>query len=163
MSVRAAYVTDDTQMCLFKMLSAYTASPWSRWSKVLGWPEAKVFETFTKPFIYILEPQITSQVEQFGGGLRRYVWETIIGFWDHRTSGGMEECNIGCSHLINLFGDPQTVHAKTFTVTLGDTTYTDTTLKAQGIRIRGIVGPRDLSNTTDVKEFRKEMTITLIA
>ena len=163
MTLRSGYITEDIQKSIFRMLSAYTSSPFDSWQVIMGWPKEQIFEELSQPFMYVLEPQITSSYSQFGGGVSRKVWEIIIGAWDHRNDGGIEEVNIMCSQLINIFGNAQTAHTKTFTVTLGSTTYTSTTLKALGIRIRGIVGPRDLSSSSDIKEFRKEMTVTLIA
>jgi len=164
MTVRAGYIINDIQVVLFRLLSQYVSdtAPWTSWSCIMGWPESETFEVATKPFIYVMEPKLADTREQFGSGLTsQNLWEVIIGVWDHRQHGGPEEINIMCSQLRNLF-TTSGVYTKTFNVTLGSTVATATTIKAQGLRIKYIAGPRDLSESSDVKDFRAEMNLGIL-
>lgn len=160
MSVRATHIIEDIEKCVFALISKLctTTSPWTSWTPYMGWPEVDIDNEFTEPIIYILNPFLTSS-DYIQGGLSTKSWEMIIGAWDHRKVGGTEEINIIGSRLLNLFGDPQTVNTTQFNVTLSEA-FTNTTLKAQGCYVLGIIGPRDIA-TEDLKEFRREFTISL--
>ena len=161
MSIRRTYLIDDVQKCVFQLLRqlANTESPWTSWDVVEGYPEERVAGEFDEPFVYVLKPVVSTVYKQ-QGGLPSYLMEMIIGMWDDRKTGGPEELNIIASHILELFMNPQTLNTTTFTITLGTTTYTNTTLAAQGIRINNIEGPEEVE-VTDVKEFRGEFTLFL--
>jgi len=152
---------DDIQSCflaLFKKLTA-NVSPWTSWEVVRGWPERDILKHFSKPIIY-LEPPFRTGVWRQQAGKSGNIWEMIVGAWDDRKTGGIEEIQIISAHIIDLFNDPQTLFGTTFDVTLGGTTYTDTTLTKQKIRAGEAIGPRTIQ-TEDLKEFRVEFTVTL--
>lgn len=161
MAVRSNYLIEDTQKCIYSLLAGLesTTAPWTRWDVVLGWPETDVFKKLTKPFLYVLPPTVQSW-RRVQGGKSSPLMSMTIGAWDDRKTGGTEEINIVGSRILALFGDPQTVHTTTFTVTL-DSVYTGTTLKNQGVYVDGIFGPREIA-TEDVKEFRTEFELYLI-
>ncbi len=161
MSIRRTYLIDDVQKCVFRLLRQLTGaeSPWTSWNVIEGYPEDRVFEEFDKPFIYVLKPVVTGAYRQ-QGGLPNYLMEMVIGMWDDRKTGGPEEINIIGSHLLELFMNPQSLYSKKFNVTLGTTSFTDTTLAAQGLRIKNIKGPKELK-VKAVKEFRREFTLFL--
>jgi hypothetical protein len=163
MSVRWNYAIDDIQSCVYsllKKLATYDA-PWTSWYVVRGWPEADVFNNLENPFIFVEEPTFVDSRHLQGAGKPYRIFEMRIGLWDDRKTGGPEEINIMSSHLLGLFIDPNNCHTETFDVTL-DVAYETTTLLNQGIKIKEIRGPRDIM-TEDLKEFRKEFTLTLTA
>jgi len=156
--IRDEYILEDIQKVIVYLFKKMVANTWTRWEVVFGYPEQDVFEKFTKPFIYVLPPRESGEIQHQGGGHGRNFWELIIGLWDDRQTGGMEEINIQASKIHNFFKTPQTCHAQQFDVTIGSTSYANTTLSAQGIRIQSIQGPRELF-TEDIKEFRREFTL----
>jgi len=160
MSVRDDYIIEDIQKVLVYLFKEMVATTWTRWGVVFGWPEQDVFEKFNKPFIYELTPQESGEIQQQGGGHGRNFWELIIGLWDDRQTGGIEEINIMSSKLHNFLKTPQICHTQQFDVTLGDTVYTNTTLSTQGLRVQSIQGPREIF-TEDIKEFRREFTLII--
>ena len=162
MSVRSTYIIEDVQQCIYGLLSKLTSTtaPWTSWSVVLGWPETDVFKKLEKPFIYVLDPlKIDAAWQQ--GGLSLGSYQILLGLWDDRKTGGTEEINIMSSRLLDLFGNPSSAHTTKFDV-ITDATYTNTTLKAQGVCIDEIRGPRNIA-TEDLKEFRREFTLVLRA
>ena len=161
MTVAAAYRTNDIQLCIYELIDYLTenTAPWTSWTAVLGWPETEVFKD-KDAFIYVLEPIKGGEIRQ-QGGLLLHRFELLFGGWVTKKDGGPEEINIMASAILNFFENPQTVHQQTFTVTLTDgTTQTDTTLVDEGIRVEDITGGRWI-DTEDVKEYRKEYTLTL--
>ena len=162
MTVQANNIIEDLQQCIFSLVKDFTdgTAPWTSWTPVLGYPETETFEQFTKPLIYIMAPVLTdTQWQQ--GGLYIGAYEGVIGAWDDRKTGGTEEINIISSRILWLFGNPNTAHATTFDV-VTDATYTNTTLIAQGLRVEGIAGPREIA-TEEIKELRVEFTLSIIA
>ena len=164
MSVRETHKPHDIQTCMYELIGKLISdtSPWTGWERVYGWPEEDVFSQFTKPFLYILSPRKTAVVAQQGGGATAFRWEMTIGAWVDRNVGGPDELTIMEGRLIQFFGNPNTCHTKTFTVILGDTTYTSKTLLNMGISIENINGPNELT-PDDLKEFRSEFDIEIIA
>ena len=162
MAVRSTNKADDTNACLTALLKqlATATAPYSRWSIVEGYPNVEVAGEFTKAYLYIMLPLLSGSY-QSQGSLKTHTFECIIGFWCDNVTGGENEMGVWESRMIHLFDNPQTVQLTQFTVTLGTTTYTNTTLSAMGIGIQSITGPgSDLGE--DLKEFRREMTLTII-
>jgi len=158
---RSGYEIDDIQTCIYQLLKAKATSPWTAWDYIRGWPEGLVFETFTKPFIYVMAPTLVGSWPQ-QGGLPGSIWNMIIGAWDDRKTGGPEEIQIITSQLLNLFRDRQASHyTATFTCALGSTTYTSKNLIYHEIAIIRAVGPREIV-TEDEKEFRNEITLEIV-
>lgn len=163
MAIRGTHIVDDVQTLIYALLSELTGSggsdPWTRWTVIRGYPESDIFDHLDEPFIYVETPIMTNLLQEQGGE-PSYFWSLKIGAWDDRVTGGTEEINIIASRLIDFFNDPKTCHTQTFDVTLGTTTYTDTTLMAQGLRVVGITGPREMY-TENLKEFRMEFDLSL--
>jgi len=163
MTVAAAYRTNDIQLCIYELIDYLTenTSPWTSWEAVLGWPETEVFKD-KDAIIYVLEPiPVKAEEIRQQGGLPLHRFELLFGGWVTMKQGGAEEINIMDSTILNFFENPQTVHQQTFTVTLTDgTEQADTTLVNEGIRVEDITGGRWI-DTEDVKEYRKEFTLTL--
>ncbi len=161
MSIRAAYKSTDIQQCIYQLLKAKTAAPWSSWTVILGWPEDDVYKRFSKPILWVEIPVATGRLDQQGGqSLNRY--SMIIGAWDDRKTGGEEEINVISDTITALFEDPKTLHStSTFNVTTS-AAFTGTTLTAQGVIVEAINGPRVIS-TEDPKEFRREFEVIIIA
>lgn len=165
MSIRSTHIVDDIQRCIFCLLESLseTAPPWTDWNVILGYPEATVFSQFIKPFIYVLEPVVIGRYFHQGGGKTTRLWRMSIGAWDHRKIGGPEELNIISSYLIDLFDDPKSVNSDIkFSVTLGNTEYSDVNLLSMGILVDRIEGPQ-IIETEDEKEFRCQFELVLIA
>jgi hypothetical protein len=137
------------------------SAPWTSWTVQKGWPESDVLKHFAKPIIYLDDPLLTETKYWQMGGLFAYQVSVIVGCYNDRTTGGLEELGIICGHLVEKFLNPSGVRAVTFNVTLGATTFTATTLKGQEIRVQNISGPRGGITTDDLKEFRKELELTL--
>jgi len=159
MAIRANYIIDDIQRCVFELFEKLCAntSPWTDWQVCYGYPETSIFEQFTKPFFYVMPPSQMATLPMQGGKSIRQ-WQ-----WDDRKTGGTEEINLMGSRLMELFDDAKAVnYTNTLDVTLGTTTYTGTNLGTQGIFITGIEGPR-LIQTEDIKEFRREFMAYLKA
>ena len=166
MTVRQQYITRDIQDCIYALISGFSGAPWSAWSYTLGWPDFETpgsktgIEGDFDPTVYILEPVKTNEYEQQGGGNIVCEWSLIIGFWLNRDSGGPDEMQVWVSNMAYKFQARQAIHTATFTVKLGTTTYTNTTLTAQGIYVNGITGQSyEMSENKDA--FRREMTIYL--
>jgi hypothetical protein len=159
---RTGYEVDDIQSVLYAVILKFVnnTAPWTRWSVMRGYPETEYFATITKPFIYLDTPILTDDT-YIQGGLGHGSWEMILGCWDTRDTGGIEEVQIMSSSLLSFFRNPQSCHTKVFDVTLGTTAYSNTTLKAQGIHIQNISGPRNISEA--IKDFRQELTLFLRA
>lgn len=164
--MRATAVIEDVQRCVHACLAAITGAPWSRWDVILGWPEADATTgKFVKPPIYVMPPIVTDW-RWIQGGKPGSRLRMILGAWDDRGTGGTEEINLIASRLLDFFTDPKVMNAQTFTITIGTTTYTGTTLIAQGIRVDtgagpGITGPRQIQSD-DLKEFRYEFDLNLL-
>lgn len=163
MAIRSSYILTDVQECLYQFLSKLIvgSAPWTSWAVQKGWPESDVLKHFSKPIIYIDAPLITDTKYWQMGGVPLFQVSTIIGCYNDRSTGGPEELEIISGHLVEKFLNPSGVLAVTFNVTLGATTYSSTTLGAQGIRIQNISGPRGGITADDLKEFRKELELTL--
>jgi len=163
MGIRSTHLPYDIQDCLYALVGQYVSatSPWTNWQAIRGWPESDILSAESKNYIYILDAQ---QAGTFGhqGGKSRNIWEVVIGFWVTRDKGGADEMAIWVGQMFDKFQNPQEIHTKQFTVTLGTTTYTNTTLTAMGIAIRDIRGPSSEMGE-NLKEFRREMILTLIA
>lgn len=161
MAVRANTILEDCQRCIHGLISKLcsTTAPWTSWTAILGYPESDVWE-LTAAVIYVETPyKIAISRQQGGLGLGTY--GVPLGAWDNRKTGGTEEMNIISSRILNLFETPATFNTQ-FTIVIGGTTYTNTTLYAQGIGISDISGARRIE-TEDSKEFRNEFTLTFIA
>jgi len=153
---------DDIQHVLYSLILEIISdtAPWTSWAVTKDYPEAEYFEKTAKPFFYLESPTMVSRIYQQGGrGLGQF--EMIVGCWDHRDHGGMEEVRIMSSELIELVDNSYRMHTEQFDVTIGTTTYSNTTLKAQGIRVRNITGPFDRSSGETLKEFRQECTLEI--
>ena len=164
MTVRQNTIVTDIWKCVYALLNKLcsTTAPWSSWDCIKGYPEADRFADFTKPFVYIEDPMPLSDVYfQQGASKAKRQYSIMVGAWDDRKTGGIEEITIMTSRISDLFSDPYTVHTATFDVTLA-TAYSDTTLKAQGISVDGIGGPRKIE-TENQKEFRREFELRVTA
>jgi len=157
--IRANNVADIKE-CFVQMLDALS-SPWSDWEIVSGWPDRTILQAAQKDVVYVLSP-IKSGEMQNQGGLTRNYWDMVIGFWVTRDEGGPSEVDVFQSNVLNLFQNPQTVQGSQFTVEIASTTYTDTTLKEQGIYVTGISGPIEIP-TEELNDFRIEFTVNLTA
>lgn len=154
MSLRDATKADDLRSVILALLKSKTGSPWARWDFWRGFSMQAVAKTekFTKPVIYLLLPKIQSDgTGHVGGGKILYNYEMTIGFFCHELHGGEYELSLIGSHLASLFTDPAT-HKLTFNVTL-DIAYSNTTLTAQKIKLRGVRGPRDF--VADVNNWQE--------
>lgn len=153
---------DDIQTLLYSLILhlTQTETPWSSWGVVKSYPEKEYFNELTKAFLYIDSPIRSDSIQQQGGRTLG-IFEIIIGVWSHRDHGGIEEANIISSELMELVDDANRIHTEQFDVTIGSTAYTNTTLKAQGLKVRNITGPRTLPDGEDLKDFRQELTLTL--
>ena len=156
MSVRQATIIEDCERCferLFSSLASDTA-PWSSWEVQIGFPDEDVLGRFDKPILYTESPVYVGEIRQMGGrGIGRY--SMFFGAWDDRKTGSVEEINIMSSTILNFFRNRKAAHTQTFTITLGSTTYTDTTLCDMGIVVEDI---QDMGSkaTNEIKEFRHE-------
>jgi len=159
--IRAGYEIDDIQTVLVALLKANTSAPWSSWEVIRAWPDNEQFTKITKPIIYVDRPQFTESIIQ-QGGTPGTMWECDIGLWDDNRTGGSEEIGIMQSQLLAFFRARHTLHQKTFTVTLGTTTYTATTAWKQGLNIKSILPARTLDNDAENNNFRVEHGITII-
>ena len=161
-AVRSAYVYEDSQQCFYKLLVAKCSgvAPWTSWEVQLSNLEEEQQRQTDKPIIYVLTPKLILPLNRQQGGRSLGGYEIIIGAHDDRGVGGEEEINIITSHLEDFFTDPQTCHTQQFTVDT-DTTNTNTTLIAMGIRVEEIVGFREIA-VEDLKEFRKESIVRFI-
>jgi len=159
--MRSGYELEDTQKCIVAMLDSVTDSPLADAEIIFGYPESERFLKFTKPFIYVLEPILIERHYQQGGIPVEYIYSITIGLWTDNNTGGIEEINLISSYLVTFFEDKKKCHStQKFTVKLGNTTYTNTDLITQGIRIYEISDYRFiLSDIEDLKEHRKELTI----
>lgn len=156
---RTNYEINDIQRIIWTMLKAKTGALWTSWEFIMGWPEASVFATFAKPFVYLMPPVLVETIRQ-QGGLPGSLWSMTVGAWDDQKTGGSEEITILGSQLLYLFRDPYTCHSQTFTIAIGGTTYTTLTLLDHGIHILSANGPREIA-TIDEKEYRIELTLTI--
>ena len=162
MTVRETLKIRDIQDCIVEVLKKYAeAAPWSSWTIKFGFPDIQTTGDFG-PYVYVMAPMIAGQVEMMGAGKPLNFWTIVVGFWIVRASGGADEIQVWCSEMISKFQDIKAIHEKQFTVTLGTTTYTNTTLLSQGVHVRSITGP-SFDMAEDKDEFRQEFTITLIA
>ena len=159
--IRSGYEIDDIQTVLVAPLKANTSAPWTSWEVIRAWPDDLQFDKLTKPIIYVDRPAYTEDVSQQGGGAAT-IWECNIGLWDDNQTGGSEEIGIMQSQLLAFFRARATLHQKTFTVTLGTTTYTATKLISQGITIKSISPARTLDNDAENNNFRVEHVLTII-
>ena len=160
--IRAAYRIDDIQLCIFELLNDSSDAPFDRCEIKLSYPNESEFNKFTKPFIYVNPPIINDSIFT-QGALPNFRSEITIGTWTDQHLGGSGESNVINSALINLFSNPQKCHKDyTFTVTLGLTTYTNTTLTAMGIEVENVLYLREMAKSVDVKEFRYEISLQLL-
>ena len=163
MSIRETHILNDVQDCFYELLSRLAAdtSPWTDWEIMRAFPQQDVNTDFAKPIIYIMKPVKSGEIGQ-QGGKPVFLWEMTVGVWIDRKAGNVDELGIMVSELLALFNDHNTCNKKTFAVILGKTEYSDTTLLNMGIQAAGVTGPRDAAES-DLKEFRQEITIQLIA
>lgn len=159
MAIREAYKHYDIHTCIHALLNGYSTAPWDDWTVKIGWPDVEISGDFS-PTIYVLEPIKTDDIEMFCGGKPLNRWQMIVGFWLLRDDGGYDEMSIWVSQMLYKFQDRAGIHAETFDVTLGTTSYENTTLKAQKIAIDGIAGP-SVDMAEDKNQIRKEMTLFL--
>ena len=154
---------DDIQTLIYTLIGHLiaTETPWSSWGVVRSYPEEEYFIKNTKAFLYVDHPFLEGQTFQ-QGGRSIGTFSVIIGMWGHRDYGGAEEVSIMASELLELVDDTNRMHTEEFDVSIGSTDYTNTTLKAQGLRVKGITGPRQLHDGEDLKDFRQEMTLTVL-
>mgnify|MGYP000042569129 CR=1 FL=1 len=158
--MRDGYEIDDLQSLLYAVFKKYATdtAPWTSWDVIRGYPQVEYFELATKPFIYINSPTLISRV-YMAGGRGRGNFEVIVGCWDHRDHGGIEEVNIMTGHILDLCNNPKSLQSKKFDITLGNDTYSNTTLTARGAYVIEAIGPRDLSEGP--KDFRCEVTLAI--
>ena len=161
MSIRDGYKINDIHDCIFKLLDAKSTSPWNRWNVIRGYPSTEVFANFTQPLIYLEAPKKINEIRQMGARSLQ-LWSSILGVWTDRITGSIEEQNIMEGTIFDFFDNFVSCHTSTFTVTLGTTTYTNTTLNAMKIGIDSISGFENRP-TEDEKEFRSECTLLILA
>ena len=163
MSIRSTHIVNDIQDCFYELLSqlATDTAPWTDWDILRAFPQQDVNTAFDKPIVYITTPARTGSIGQ-QGGKPVFVWEIVLGVWIDRQAGNIDELGVMAGRIFDLFNDHNTLNKKTFTVTLGTTEYASTTLLAMGIQVTTISGPRHLE-ASDLKEFRQEFTVELIA
>lgn len=174
--IRNDHFFEDIRKILLAFFNAQSA-PATSWTFILDYPDKHFFHKWAKPFIWLENITPTGRMEsQYnfhstsvvgGSTYKNYVYlmemELRIGAWLAEKHGGMEEINIIRSWLVNLFNPPlPKLPSTTFNVTLGATTYTGTTLYAQGIRQISFFGDNDVP-TEDIKEFRREVNLYLLA
>lgn len=158
----------DIREVIYNLINKYCidTSPWTSWTAIRGYPDNDVVLASAKKHIYILSPVPIDQIWTQGSAPKN-VWEMKIGFWVNESSGGNVEMETWIAEMLSKFQDPKSIHTKTFTVTLGGTTYTNTTLTARAVSVREIRGPSyemsEIGEIDQMKEYRKEMTIILIA
>ncbi len=161
--IRQNFSVSDTQAAIFALLKKLTGTvaPWSSWEALLGYPEGEKF-AFAKQLIYVMPPVKAGYIPQ-QGGRSATIWEMALGVWGkggEGGTGGEAEADIAAGHLLDLFGCPD-AYAVTFNLTLGATSYTNTTLRAQGITLTGTSGPI-LVPVEEPLEFRREISMSLI-
>ena len=163
MSVSQPYIIDDIHNNIHKLFVKLVGntSPWTRWAVYRGFPDIDVLDSFDKPVIYIMQPNLINTTQQ-QGGIGRGQYSVIIGWWDDRKTGGPKEVGIITSQMIYLFKYPIALHAITYDITVRGTTTTGTTLSAQKLSVEGITNIRPIA-TEDKNEFRSECEITLSA
>jgi len=162
LAVRRAYILEDVRECLYRAILKLTTStaPWTSWAVTNGWPETDLMEQYTKLIIFLDAPLVPDLKKRHAGGLPSIPISIMVGAWNDISTGGLEENNIAISHIVEQFLNPKTLNQITFNVTLGSTTYTATTLIAQGIRISNVFGPRNLDKP-DSKEYRRELELVI--
>jgi len=174
--IRNDHIFEDIREVLLAFLNAQIA-PATSWTFIKDYPDKHFFHKWEKPFIWLenLSPigTMDSQYNYHSNSIvgeasyKNYVYllelELRIGIWLAEKHGGMKEINIIRSWFMNLFNPPLPKLASgVFNVTLGATTYTGTTLYAQGIRQITVLGDSDVP-TEDIKEFRRELNLYLLS
>lgn len=157
--MRFEHLKDDIQLLIYKLIDSISSNPVAACNVKFGWPDFEVNKKFEKPVIYILSPLIISKDFHFGGQ-NKINLSLIIGCWNDRNTGGSARCDQIISYLYNFFDNKQTCHNATFTVTLGTTTYTNTTLSAQDCYIDDVTDDMEIQ-TDEINEFRKEIKLYL--
>lgn len=165
MSVRDAYIVPDIKKVIYELLHdkiAASGRPWDSWKIIMSFPDVTVFDNWDNLFIYLLDPRIIQgeKIQQYGGGSQAiHTWRMDVGAWCTNEQGGSEELNLCYSTLFQFFNNSQTCHEQAFTVTLGDTTYTDTTLVDQGLYVESL--GEMIPKVADQKEWRFESELIL--
>lgn len=160
--VRDAFLINDTFLCLHRLVKSKNgASPWDRWDYYPGFPNLEILAGRNKPVIYFETPLINKDNEtgQLGGKNQHDMLMTI-GTWDDRKNGGKAESEIMISHLFDFFNSQEDCNTKTFSVTLGATTYADKTLLEMGLAIIDVQAPTELP-TSEFLEFRNSLIINI--
>lgn len=162
--IREGYEIADIQEAVMAFLRARTVSggsPWTSWAVVEGWPDQKVFEKFTKSFLYCHAPLMNGERFQQGGGKSIFMWELVVGGWTDRQKGGSEEAAIMQSALMRLFSN-NSINSTLFSGSIAGTAFTNKTLPQIGVTVYGVSNPRTIT-FEDEDDFRGEVSVILIA
>ena len=159
--------TSDMQAVIVALLkSLQTAVPWSTWTIIFGYPNSTQIKAADKGVVYVEEPILTTGAEsyQFGGGEPRNIWALRIGFWGFIDSGGRSRAGTWATQMVTLIQTKAALFAYKFDVEIASTTFSDTTLGAQGVWLDTISGPRPITGQAEDKnDYRLEFEITLKA
>jgi hypothetical protein len=156
-AVRAKFETIDLWRCIIKMLKAHIAADedWYDCNVYMSFPDTTEHDT-SKPIIYIEQPQKYNEIIHQGGAAKNQ-YSIRIGVWVDKDNGWLISLGAIVSLLTDFFNKPATIHAVQFTVQMGATTYTDTTLRTQNISILGLTNPIDINYANN--EARKEVSL----
>ena len=158
--IRQTHIENDIQRCVVQYLKSFqSASPWSRWNVIYGFPETDKFE-LQAVLIYVMKPKYNlNGIKSQGAQIDLGRWVMRVGIWNDRVSGGAEEIGIAESRLLYAFRH-KSQFTSTFDVTT-DAVYVATTLQAQGIQFESIEGPFEVLKNVDTNEFRYEFDVYL--
>ena len=157
--IREEFKSRDIQDCIVELMDSWGA-PWNRWTVIHGWPDVPLDGDFG-PYVYGMLPEESDRITMQGGERPLRLWNMTIGFWLHRSGGGEDELSVWTSGMQYKFDNPG-VNGNLFTVTLGTTTYSNTTLKTQGISVQRVSRP-SAEMGQEKREFRKEMDLLIKA
>jgi len=159
--IRANYYKEDIQRVIWTLLEdlAGDTFPYNKCEIKFNYPDFDVTRRLEKPVVYVQAPLNVEKSYHFGGetGLG---WSMIIGIWADRTSGHEPIVNAFVSSAMNFFLNPQTLNQRAFTIKLGTTTYTDTTLISMGVYIEDVEDSGDIV-TEEIHDIRKEIKLYL--
>ena len=156
--------TSDMQAVIVALLKSLQSSqPWDSWDVVFGYPNEERILAADKNIIYVETPiQETLASEQFGGEPRNE-WFCTIGYWNSIDEGGREEAGTWNANMVTLIQGKRTLYAYTFDVEIGGTTFSSTTLGAQGVYLQTISSPIEIDKETDEDDHRMEVQISITA
>jgi len=158
MSIRTNREERDIWQCLYNMLDARVTadSEWPECNVQHGYPNFDNIDT-SQPIVWIEQPLLIDRITQQGGRAVSRFYAVRLGIWADHHNGWIGEIGAISGSLIDFFDNLQTVHNVPFTVNLGATTYTDTTLTEQGIEVYDFSGALDTIYQED--EARREFTL----